>query len=134
VGISGDILQVDVCIVMKTTTSDLCLLLGCSEYEKGVYLQSAFANLTENIGKYYSFITAPFVNQFLGSVNTHVVAWGEAGQWFGNGERDGTYPFLLNQIKHYSTPPPAAPRATPAPTAKTTTVTNKGSWNPNIFG
>jgi hypothetical protein len=60
----------------------------CSEYEKGVYLNSAITNLTKNVQQYYAPWTKPFVDTFLGGVNTGVQAWGWQSV-FGNGS--GTY-------------------------------------------
>lgn len=123
------------------TAGDLAkanLLMDRAEYEKGVYLQSALANITSNVGKYYSGITGPFVETFLGGINTHAIPWGWAGQWFGDGTNDQTYPFLLTQWSQILTPPPqqtspspTSPSPTPpsptSPGTPVTPVTNTGT-------
>eukprot|EP00884_Botryococcus_braunii_P012935 jgi/Botrbrau1/21642/Bobra.43_1s0044.1 len=92
------------------------LLMDRAEYEKGVYLQSALANITSNVAKYYSGITGPFVETFLGGINTHAKPWGWAGDWFGDGTNDQTYPYLLTQWSQISPPPAQPPTAPPTPT------------------
>jgi hypothetical protein len=111
-----------------------------SEYEKGVYLQSALANITANVAQYYAPITAPFVNTFLGGINTHAIPWSWQGQNFGDGSNDQTYPFLLTQWSQQQsptptaaattspTPTPTAPVPTPVPTtAPSGPITNTGT-------
>lgn len=60
-------------------------MLGRSEYEKGVFLASAFQNLTSNVGQYYSQYTKPVIDLIFGGVNPNVQNWGWTGSYFGNG-------------------------------------------------
>jgi hypothetical protein len=78
-------------------TDGLCSLVPPnSEYEKGIFLASAYQNLTADVGKYYVNYTKPFVDAFLGGVNPNVQNWGWSGNYFGNGSTTynitGNYP------------------------------------------
>lgn len=104
------------------------------ENEKGVYLQSALANLTSNVVQWYAPITAPFVNTFLGGINTHAKPWGWQSQ-FGNGEGDQTYPYLLTQFQNNpQTPGGPAPVATPAPSTPAPVLSGTKTAASSTFG